>query len=288
MAAHDVEAGAVGAPGGEGEEPGDRPALVALGEEGLHHDALAVGGVGEAAQRHREAALGLAVEPVPGQAGEVLQLAGGDRGVPTDPGGVAELGELDDGAAHLGQVVDGERGGGQDRLIAQAQCAQPGLGVGARAGLGGADDGGHPAEGLGVPFEGQGGGGPAGGIAEGIAGGERDAQADPVDDPAVLAEERGLVPPGGEVSEGVGGVGREELAHTHLLVDGEAGLAALGAQQDGEGGEEAEGEPEADERENPLGHGRGLGWIGDELEEEALGLPPADTRVEEGAEDPEL
>ena len=42
VAAHDVQAQSVGAPRHEGEQGGDLAALVAGGEEGLDHDALAV------------------------------------------------------------------------------------------------------------------------------------------------------------------------------------------------------------------------------------------------------
>ena len=76
---HEVEGEAVGPPGHEGEQAGDGAPLLdqGVGEQRLDHQAVAVGGVAQPAQRHREPALGLGVAPGLDQPDEAASSSAG-------------------------------------------------------------------------------------------------------------------------------------------------------------------------------------------------------------------
>jgi hypothetical protein len=104
VTAHQVQGGAVLAPGHEGLE-GEEPAVPV---EGLGEEAVAVGGVAEAVQGHGEAAFGLGVAPGVGAFGELPHLVLAEGGVAADAAGDAGAADPVDGLAgdaHVAAVL---------------------------------------------------------------------------------------------------------------------------------------------------------------------------------------
>ncbi len=249
VTAHQVQGHAVAAPGHEGEQR-EQPAVLA---EGLHEQAVAVGGVAEPVQGHGEAALGLGVPPGVGLADDLLHLAFAEVRVATDAAdgsGTADPVHGLPGDAHLaaGQVESRDV---QDRLVTELEGAQAGAGTGAGAGLGGAHDGGRPGVPAGQVQPGVDGARPGLRVADGVPRGQAHPGLDAVGDGRLAAgrEDDGLVAPGGEVAEGVPvAVRRQQGTDAGLLVAVQGGFQALGTEQrggrvqQGEGAEQAEHE----------------------------------------------
>ncbi|AEY93135.1 hypothetical protein SHJG_7868 [Streptomyces hygroscopicus subsp. jinggangensis 5008] len=248
VTAHQVQGDAVAAPGHEGEQR-EQPAVLA---EGLHEQAVAVGGVAEPVQGHGEAAFGLGVPPGVGLADDLLHLAFAEVRVAADAAdgsGAADPVHGLPGDAHpaAGQI---EFRDVQDRLVAELEGAEAGAGTGAGPGLGGAHDGGRPGVPAGQIQPGVDGARPGLRVADGIPGGQAHPGLDAVGDGRLAAgrEDDGLVAPGGEVAEGVPvAVRREQGADAGLLVAVQGGFQALGAEQRGRRVQQGEGAEQAEQ-----------------------------------------
>ncbi len=205
-------------------------------EDRLHHQAVAVGRVTEAPQGHREAAFGLGVPPSVGLADQERQLFGWDVAVPAYPRVVAQLLQPGDRLAHRAQVVavEVEVPGRQYRLVAEPDDAQPGLGVGGRARLAGADHRWRPAVRVDLAEPGLDGSRPVVRRPDRIAAGQTDAEIDPIADrgAAGLGEDDRLVPAGVEVRERILGRLRDQSAHPRFVGGIHPGRPPLGTEQD--------------------------------------------------------
>lgn len=228
VAAHQVEGDAVAAPGHEGQQ-GQQPAVRV---EGLHQQAVAVGGVAEPVQGHGEAAFGLGVAPGVGPGDDLLDLLVGEGAVAPDAAGGAGAPDAAYGLAGDAHVaaVEVEAGGVQDRLVAELERAEAGPGEGGGAVLGGAHRRGRPGVPAGHVQPGGDGVRPRLPVAHRVAAGQAHAGLHAVGDGGLAAgrEDDGLVPAGGEVAEGVlVAVGPEQGADAGFLVAVQGRLHAL-------------------------------------------------------------
>ena len=180
------------------------------------------------------------------------QLLGRDLAVTADTNGVAQIGHVPHRAAHLRKLGQSEAGRTQDRLVADAHGFQTRLDVGARAGLRGADDGWGKAVVGGVSEEGAGRRRPHRGVTEGVSRGQCHAHGGAVDHAAVLGEDRGLVPAGGEVAQGVSRVVRQESADAQLFLGVDLRGLVPGLHDEPQGRQRAQGPAQAHGAEEPV------------------------------------
>ncbi len=224
VASHQVEGVAIPAPWDEGQQGRHRSTqnLPFGSEDRLHHQAVTVARVAQAAQRHREPALGVGVTPRIRQLDQGLHLGWVDVTVTADPGPVAELLQplhrLPD--RPQAPAVQVELTWIEDCLIAQPDHSQPGGRVRRRARLAGADHGRHPTPPMGQVQPGVDGRLPVITRSERVAAGQADPEGCPIGDGALAAagEHHRLVPPGGEVGQRVVDGLAHQRAHAYLVV----------------------------------------------------------------------
>ena len=246
---HQVERHPVRAPGDELQQAPD-PSVLARGDE----DRVRVEGVGRAAQRHREAALGLAAAPGRRVREDGPALVRGEVGHAAYPGVVARP---PDATHHLADVahraaLEGEVRDLEDRLVAELHRREVGEpGPRESRPLAAAEHGRRPRVVGGRGEEGRHRPGPGLGVADRVPAGEHDATDDPIGDGGLarVGPDEALVAAQVEVAQRVRRPG-QQLTHPALVDLGELGQRLGCAQQEIEAdqpGHQAEAEQQGRE-----------------------------------------
>ena len=231
-AAHQVERCAVGAPRDQRQHRDDGVAVL----DRLDQQAVAVGGVAEPAQRHREAALGFGVPPRVGPLDHLGHLLAAEVAVPSDPNGCACPPRPRHRLPHRAHVGPGEPEVVriQDRLVAQLQRVEAGLAEGLGPRRAGTHHPGRPAVRLAQRQPRMDGLLPCLRVADGVAAGQTDTDLDAIGDrrPAVGREHDRLVAAGGEIAQRVVLAEQlEQAADRGFVLAGERVLGALRLEQ---------------------------------------------------------
>ena len=174
----------------------------------------------------------------------------------THSGGVPHCAQLGDGVADRLEVgvIEAERGGRDDGLVADAHGLESGLGPCRRTYLRSADDGRNPTIGVSDVKECLNGTGPLIHWADGISRGQCDPCFGSIAHcrMAVSREHDGLVTTQCEIAEGVRRIFLEEPTQAQLIGQAHHGDVALRSQHDDKSGHQHEGEKEGDHFLHPV------------------------------------
>ncbi len=247
-AAHQVERCTAGAPRDQRQHRDDGVLLDCLDQQ-----AVAVGGVAEPAQRHREAALSFGVPPRVGPLDHLGHLLAAEVAVPSDPNGCACPPRPRHRLPHRAHVVPGEPEVVriQDRFVAQLQRVEAGLAEGLGPRRAGTHHPGRPAVRLAQRQPRINGLLPCLWVADRVAAGQTDTDLDAIGDrrPPVGREHDRLVAAGGEIAQRVVLAEQlEEAPDRGFVLAGERVLGVLRLEQHDRGHHQRESAEEAEQR----------------------------------------